>query len=156
MLNTAHSQAPSAVRDEVLRQHEILRDLLHRAINRTTATVQRPRGDTLELAHMVHEIRRCFRAHVSFEERVLVPVLASTDGWGPERVRNLLEEHALQRQQLDALLDGLEAGWERARLAAVVRALAADILRDMAEEERDYLGPELLDDWVVIGGTRRE
>ena len=140
---TALTPAPSTVRSEVLEQHETLRALMSRALDRTHAE---QRGDFIELAHLAHEIRRRFRTHVAFEERVLVPVLTSADVWGPERVRNLLDEHADQRAQLDALIAGIEGGWERPQIARALDALARDILRDMLEEERDYLNPELLSD----------
>jgi iron-sulfur cluster repair protein YtfE (RIC family) len=140
---TASTPAPSTVRSEVLEQHETLRALMSRVLDRARGQQS---DDFIELVHLAHEVRRRFRAHLAFEERVLVPVLTSADGWGPERVRNLLDEHADQRAQLDALVAGLEAGWERPQVARAIDGLARDILRDMLEEERDYLNPELLSD----------
>ena len=147
----ADAVAPSTVREEVLKQHRAVRALLQNGLSRTRATQRRGESDLPDVAGLVHEIRRRFRAHLAFEEHVLVPVLSSADLWGPERVRNLTEEHTRQRQQLDALLEGIAHGWDRERLSQALRTLATDLLRDMEEEERDYLGPDLLhDDPIVV------
>jgi len=157
MLN--HSMAiprPSTVRGEVLGQHEAVRDLLQRAIAEANAALRAPQGQARacqdcvdEISHMTYQLRQRFRSHLAFEERLLLPVLASADVWGPERARNLLEEHTRQRAELDELVDGMEHGWEKPRLARALRALASDLLRDMHEEERDYLHPDILRDDVI-------
>jgi hypothetical protein len=147
----AEAVAPSTVRDEVVRQHQALRALLQHSLARTRGSARRDDGGAHDLAGLGREIRRRFRAHLAFEEHVLVPVLSSADLWGPQRVRNLTDEHRRQRQQLDTLLEGIAHGWNREQLALALRALATDLLRDMEEEERDYLGPELLhDDPIVV------
>jgi hypothetical protein len=133
--------APSQVGLEVRRQHQLLRGLLVTA----QAAAQKDQN-ALEISHLAHEIRRRFRAHLAFEERHLVPVLTCTEVWGPDRVRDLIDEHTRQRHDLDALLAGIELGWPRSTVAHVLHAVATGLLRDMEEEERDYLGPELLRD----------
>jgi hypothetical protein len=134
--------AVSQVGREVRKQHQLLRAVLATA----EAAARKDGENRLEVAHIAHEVRRRFRAHLTFEERVLVPVLTCIEVWGPDRVRDLVSEHARQRADLDALVQGIELGWDRATVARAVQALAADLLRDMEEEERDYLGPELLRD----------
>jgi hypothetical protein len=144
MQTEVHSFAVPAVSQvglEVKRQHQQLRGLLVTA----QAAAQKDEN-RLEIAHLAHEIRRRFRAHLAFEERFLVPVLACTEVWGPDRVRDLIDEHARQRHDLDALIAGIELGWPRSTIAHVLHVIATDLLRDMEEEERDYLGPELLRD----------
>jgi hypothetical protein len=155
MLNPATVQEPypepSKVRTEVLRQHRELRGLLQEALTFAGRELRQGNVDEVQLGHMCHEIRRRFRNHLTFEEQVLVPVLSSADTWGPERVRNLLEEHGAQRRDLDGVIEGVEGGWGKERLAQALRKLATDLLRDMEEEERDYLSPNLLrDDLVVV------
>jgi hypothetical protein len=144
--------APSSVRSEVLGQHEVVRDLLQQAIDEASSTLRRPQGgdDRTAVAHLAYEMRRRVRAHLAFEERLLIPVLSCADSWGPERARNLVEEHTRQREQLDDLLRGVEEGWDRARLASALGSLAAEFLRDMQEEERDYLHPDILRDDVIV------
>jgi iron-sulfur cluster repair protein YtfE (RIC family) len=158
MLNQSNAiPRPSTVRGEVLGQHEAVRDLLQRVIAEATLVLRPPQGQARvghagggeEVSRMAYELRQRFRSHLAFEERLLLPVLASADVWGPERARNLMEEHARQREELDELVQGLEAGWEKPRVARALRALATDLLRDMQEEERDYLHPDILRDDVI-------
>jgi hypothetical protein len=131
--------APSQVRAEVLNQHQALRSVLS-----ATEAARRTGASRIELAHLAHEIRRRFRAHLSFEERLLVPILTGVDVWGPDRVRDLVGEHARQRTDLDALIAEIESGQRADDLDAILRDLTANLLRDMVEEERDYLRPDLL------------
>jgi Hemerythrin HHE cation binding domain len=144
--NRAASAAPSQIRAEVLKQHEALRSVLDAA----EAALQEGRENRLEVVHLAHEIRRRFRAHLAFEERVLVPVLSGVDIWGPDRVRDLVAEHTRQRAELDGLLERFEGEWDSEDMRRAFRSFRADFLRDMAEEERDYLGPGLLRNFVVI------
>jgi iron-sulfur cluster repair protein YtfE (RIC family) len=140
----ASTPAPSLVRDQVLAQHASLRALLENVLAQTGPGRVAARDDLLALAHLAHEIRRRFRTHLAFEERLLIPVLSSSDVWGSERVRNLTEEHASQRADLDSLIEGVERGWDELQLGLALRNVASALLRDMDEEERDYLSRDLL------------
>jgi hypothetical protein len=142
----ARGHAPSKVRAEVLTQHEGLRTVLSAA----QSAARNASPDPPQLRHLAHEIRRRFRAHLAFEERVLIPVLAAIDVWGPDRVRDLIGEHTRQRADLEALVEAIDKGGDGVTAAAVLRGLAIGLLRDMAEEERDYLGPELLRDHLIF------
>ena len=71
-------------------------------------------------------------------------MFAVLDGWGPERIRDLQEEHSRQRRDLDALLEGFETGADVECLASAIRTLAQDLLRDMADEEEGCLRASLL------------
>jgi hypothetical protein len=147
---------PAAVRDRVLEQHRVLRDLLRRALATTTRSFQANPPDLTELASLVHELRARFGGHLAFEEHALVPVLANVDLWGQERVQALLAEHARQRSELDTLVEGLESGWDLERLAFTLRSLVTDLLLDMEEEERACLSAELLQEDLMIVGRLRE
>jgi iron-sulfur cluster repair protein YtfE (RIC family) len=147
---------PAAVRERVLEQHSTLRELLEQALDVTTRVFQTDRPARDELARLIHEVRVRFRAHLAFEERTLVPVLAHVDLWGPERVLALHEEHARQRSELDTLVEGLEEEWDLERLAVTLRSLATDLLVDMEEEEHGCVSADLLRDELMIVGTMRE
>jgi hypothetical protein len=135
---------PATVRAEVLEQHRELRELLRTTLNATTARL-RERGPEAELlALAAHDLRARFCAHLSFEERALVPLLWRVDLWGPERVQGLLAEHARQRAQLDTIIEGIEGDWDIDRLAVTLRSLVTDLLLDMEEEERGTLALEQL------------
>jgi hypothetical protein len=147
---------PAAVRERVLDQHEALRELLQQALDVTTRGLQ-PDGPGLdELSRLVHDLRGRFRAHLAFEEHALVPVLGHADAWGPERVAALLAEHGRQRAELDTLIDGVEVGWDAARLALTLRSLVTDLLLDMEEEEQGVLSASALQDQMMVVGTVRE
>jgi hypothetical protein len=145
-LKNAADTSHSDVRTEVLSQHDTLRTILREA----QVAALEGHAHPLEVAHLAHEIRRSFRAHLAFEERVLVPVLTSVEVWGPDRVRNLVEEHTRQRADLDALIASIESGEDTARVASMFCRIAADLAQDMDEEERDYLGPDLLRDYAAF------
>jgi hypothetical protein len=138
---------PARVRNEVLAQHVVLRDLLQRVLNATTLGLQGQATD--DLGGAAHELHRRFHAHLHFEERALAPILAADELWGPERVKDLLEEHERQRAELDTLIEGVQAGWDLERLALVLRSLVADLLRDMQEEDDGCLSQELLNQPLI-------
>jgi Hemerythrin HHE cation binding domain len=134
----------------VLEQHGVLRGLLQRALDQTTRELLHEEGTGLgELTETAQELARCFHGHLAFEERRLAPILAVMDLWGPERVADLLSEHARQRAEMEALLEGIAQGWDADRVALTLRSLTADLLSDMAEEERGCLHAEILR-WDVV------
>ena len=133
---------PSTVRSQVLAQHDELRDLA----NRTLSEITGRSFDVDSLERSAREVHRRFQDHLLFEERTLVPVLWAVDGWGPERVQELRIEHARQREELEAVIQGLDAGWNAERLALELARLASDLLEDMNEEEEGCLRASLLCD----------
>jgi hypothetical protein len=136
---------PATVRKQVLEQHTFLRELLQRALDQTTRGLLHD-GTTglFELADTAGELARRFYAHLAFEERRLAPILGMMDLWGPERVADLLSEHERQRAEMKALLEGITTGWDADRVALTLRSLVADLIKDMAEEERGCLQAEIL------------
>jgi uncharacterized coiled-coil protein SlyX len=136
---------PTHVRKQVLEQHGELRALLQRVSDHTA-----PEGsgggelDSVRLRTTALELARRFRDHLSFEAEALKPVFAVLDAWGPERIRELENEHARQRQELDALLGRFESRENVDQLALALRGLVADLLRDMDEEEEGCLRASLL------------
>ncbi len=141
---------PAMVRLQVLEQHDGLRDLLRRALAATTQSLRHHGVSRDDLVGFVCELAVRFRNHLAYEERHLVPVLAHVDGWGPERVQDLLEEHTRQRAEVDTLIEGTEGDWDADRIALTLRSLAADLLMDMEEEERGSLRQELLADQFIV------
>jgi hypothetical protein len=142
-------ETAASVRRNVLEQHVAMREVFRRVIDATTLTLQGDAGSAAELSGIVRDFRRRFRAHLAYEERYLAPVLAEVDIWGPQRVCDLLNEHAEQRAELDALIAGVEGGWDAHAVAIAARSLVTELLLDMEEEERGCLSAELLRDDVV-------
>jgi hypothetical protein len=143
---------PVRVRTDVLAQHGELRRLLESALATTTSGLLKKGAGITELSGSIRQLRLRFRAHLDFEERALLPILATDEKWGPQRTQALLDEHCRQRAELDTLIEGIAAGWDRQRLALTLRSLVVDLLRDMREEEFGLLDDALLTMPVI---TRR-
>jgi len=139
---------PSMVRDQILERHAELRELINHTLA-ATGNLERDGPGPVQLEKSARELHERFREHLAFEERALVPVLWVVDGWGPERVRDLRQEHARQRLELDTVIEGLESGWSVERLALALRRLATDLLTDMDEEEDGCLRATLLGDRML-------
>jgi uncharacterized lipoprotein YmbA len=136
---------PSMVRLQILEQHDELRALVKQALAEAAAST----GTAVDLERRTRELHGRFDQHLRFEEQALVPVLWAVDGWGPERVQDLRLEHARQRRELDAVIEGLESGWSDERLAQELTRLGDDLLRDMDEEEQGSIRADLLCDGVL-------
>jgi hypothetical protein len=142
---------PSLVRDEVLEQHVELRVLLERVIDEAKPGHPVSRNlDSEGLRTTALELCARFRAHLTFEEDALARVFAVLDNWGPERVRNLHDEHAKQRRELDALLGKFESGGDVGQWAVELRNLASELLRDMEEEEVRLRASEMCADSLMV------
>ncbi len=139
----------SVVRQHILEQHGWLRALLRDALDATTLTLQGQPDAAAQLEGVVRDLSGRFRAHLAYEERYLLPILAGIDVWGPLRANALLEEHGCQRAQLETLREGIETGWDAGRLAVATRSLVTELLLDMEDEEAGCLSAEVLRDDVI-------
>jgi hypothetical protein len=136
---------PSSVRAQVLEQHRELRVLLEAALEELGREGSVEEAAEVRLRAVGRELCERFCAHFAFEGETLRPVLAALDSWGPERVRALDDEHARQRRQLEDIRGRCERGaCDAGELHAVLCELAADLARDMAEEEEGCLTAALL------------
>jgi hypothetical protein len=140
---------PSMVRDQVLTQHEQLRELIGGILAGEIGCERGDGPDAEAIERSARQLHGRFREHLAFEEQTLAPVLWLVDGWGPERVQDLRREHARQRQALDALIVGLESGWSTERTGRELRSLAQALLQDMKEEEEGCVRADLLCDGVM-------
>ena len=136
---------PSHVREQILEQHAELRTLLRGAIEHAERGARDDQElDAPRLRAIFLELCQQFRAHLVFESDALRPVFAVLDSWGPERIRELDNEHARQRQELDALGARLASEESIRRLSAAISELADDLLKDMDAEEDGCLRASLL------------
>lgn len=86
--------------------------------------------------------------HLDDEERLLEPILAARDAWGPMRAALLRAEHAHQRAVL-ALLRGPTAWPAGPLVARRALVLCDDLVADMDFEERELLGEKPVRDGVL-------
>lgn len=102
-----------------------------------------------ELAAELGQLRERFRDHVEAEERLLEPVLLSSDAWGPLRVERMLEEHEAEHAAFHERLDG---GTQA--VAARFAEFAEELDAHMAAEERTFLAPKVLADAAAAHAAR--
>jgi hypothetical protein len=100
--------------------------------------------DCARLRIMGREMCARFHEHLLYEDEELVPVLAALDTWGPERVRELHDEHARQRRTLGALWMTFDFATDIGQLGEALRDLAEDMVRDMEAEEAGCLAAEAM------------
>jgi hypothetical protein len=150
---TAPAQRVDAgtARQSILSQHEHLRALLNRAGAVAEAALDGKPPSPDAVASAIGDIRTTLEVHLTFEEKVLLPLLRDDLPLGPERAARLLDEHARQRQTLATLHREACAFPTFATLAAKLAFLASWLLADMAEEEHSLLTPDVVrDDAVVV------
>jgi iron-sulfur cluster repair protein YtfE (RIC family) len=140
--------APSAVRRRLLGQHQDLRQILLEADRVARLVLQGNPSQIAPLRATALAVASNFSAHIQDEEKSVLPLLQEVDAWGPQRVRQLMDEHEAQRAAISALLR-LEERGDGAELAHGMRALVVTILEDMRHEDRNLLGDAILRDDVV-------
>lgn len=141
------------IRKIILVEHDGLR-LSLRAIEDLLDKVAAGNVEARKSAHaQLIALLQTFLRHIEHEERILEPVLAGIDAWGPQRKASMDEEHAMQRELVNQLTTIDPAG-DPAAWAREVRVFTKDLLKDMADEEKTCLSPNVLrDDVVVVDGS---
>jgi WS/DGAT/MGAT family acyltransferase len=143
-------QTASELREAILAQHAVLSELLD-AVETAAARVQGGDGSVLELLReRARELHDRMSEHLEFEDRCLVPTVRAVEAWGPERARQIDEEHVDQRELLAFVLGRLEdRGSPVQLLAEQLRSFVGAVRDDMHYEEEAVLSDELLRDDVV-------
>jgi iron-sulfur cluster repair protein YtfE (RIC family) len=143
----------SKIRRIILVEHELLRSNLS-SIEALLDQVTAGEVAARQSAHQqLNALLQTFLRHIEHEERVLRPVLAEIDAWGPQRKAAMDEEHAMQRELVTQLAT-IDPSGDPAAWAREVRIFAKDLLMDMADEEKTCLSPNVLrDDVVVVDGS---
>jgi len=138
------------VRKIILDEHCVLRDELQE-IGTLLDDVAVQRADaTARLRLRLMAFYSAFLKHIAHEESLLRPVLRDIDAWGPVRVERMDEEHRQQRATIVALA-ALDPAVDLDAFLGRVKAFVREVERDMADEERECLSPEVLrDDTIVI------
>jgi hypothetical protein len=135
---------PALVREQVMQQHGDLRAMMEGLLDECACHLRQDEASRARFAAKVRDLHRCFVSHLEFEERALVPVLAIVDHWGPERRRDLYEEHRRQRAELARLIARMDDECNTTELVRLVRNLITDLTSDMDDEESACLRPTLL------------
>jgi hypothetical protein len=134
------SSAPAGhARETILEDHAALRRLMANLLDAAAEAlvdekaIGRARELLIELAVTLEE-------HLTFEEDLLAPLLATADAWGPLRAVRLVDEHGQQRAALTALLEDSRSGVRTtADLVDEIGWFVRGLERDMDAEERTLL-----------------
>jgi iron-sulfur cluster repair protein YtfE (RIC family) len=141
-----------AARRSILAQHQQIRSLLERARAVAEAAFDGGAEGRRVAADVVGELRSTMDAHLTYEERVLLPLLRSDLPLGPQRAEALLAEHRHQREMLSTVHNEARHNPGLPLLATKLAFLASWLLADMEEEERSLLTPDVVRDDVVVVG----
>lgn len=138
---------PSVARARLLEQHQGLRDRLEEV----TQLVKELAGGgavTDALGAAVAGVATAFDEHNAFEETLLTPMLATTDGFASVRIARMVGEHVEEHRAFAAFLVSplteVAAGWAD---------FAEEITAHMDAEERTFLHPWVLRDDLVTADT---
>lgn len=134
---------PSEIRQSILDEHAHLRRkiaTIEAHLMPSLARVPRWRQD---LQRELEELAIAFRAHLDREEELLRRELIGLDASGPMRLLEMEREHAEQRAALSSIMRHPAADPE---YDASLRQFLRILVRDIEEEERDLLGPDVLRD----------
>jgi hypothetical protein len=91
------------------------------------------------VASAIGDIRAAVTVHLTFEEKVLLPIFRDEVPLGDERAKRLMDEHERQRAVLTALHREACAAPQLPILAAKLAFLTSWLVADMAEEERSFI-----------------
>jgi hypothetical protein len=134
----------------VLDQHAELRALLEAGLEQVCLVLAGSVAASGSLRSLMGLTPRTFVQHLAYEEALILPILADDLPVGPLRMERILEEHARQVAEVEALCAWQE-GADPTGLATRFGALAQALLADIEHEERDVLTPDVIrDDAVVI------
>ncbi len=143
---------PSEVRRKVLSQHREIEQMLSE-LEAGVTHLGDGSVDASQVKRAAYALRGILELHMNFEEAHMAPAINDADGFGPERVRHLHEEHTEQRQELDRLVDQIREASSPADLKVSVVKLAMMLRKDIEEEERDYVNEKLLHDHIMPSDT---
>ena len=135
---TARVDADTARRG-ILWQHERIRELLSQARSIAESALDGDDPSPPGVAGVIADLHSTLEVHLTFEERVLLPLLAADGAVGERRAQRLRDEHRRQREVLAAIHREASAQPQLPTLAAKLTFLTSWLRADMEEEERSLL-----------------
>ena len=123
-------------RQAILWQHEQIRGFLVKASEVAELALDGEAAAPDAVASAIGDLHAMMEVHLTFEEKILLPLLRDDPPLGPRRADQLLHEHQQHRQTLSTLHLEACAHPELPTLAAKLVLLTAWLRADMTEEER--------------------
>jgi iron-sulfur cluster repair protein YtfE (RIC family) len=143
------------IREEILAQHRALRTQLTDLRREAGRAVRGHPGEAGDLPGMLAALVRSLGQHMAFENEHLMPLLRGRNPAGQWYATLLAEEHASQHEELQAMARQAADPDDLTSLALAIAAFAGDVLRDMDDEELQFLTPPRLADDGVDQQTER-
>lgn len=123
----------NAVRKTLVAQHAQLRSLM----TAVESAMELQPADAAEVGRRVVALRDAVLAHNTAEEATLGPILRDLDAWGPEHVKQMLDDHHAEHRVIsEKLKNGVKP--------AAVREVIAHLRGHMLHEEESILSEALL------------
>jgi iron-sulfur cluster repair protein YtfE (RIC family) len=131
--------------EELLRQHQLIRDMMKHCYQLMDRVDQEP-GLVNDLITAVSRLRWAVTSHNRVEEQLLGPVLREADSFGPQRVEQMVHSHRDEHEQIGERLD--------TPTLASLRQTLAMLTSHLEHEEKTFLSSRVLrDDLVTIEGA---
>ncbi|CAN5909315.1 hypothetical protein BH11MYX2_BH11MYX2_10090 [soil metagenome] len=133
---------PSEAMQELISQHDNLREIMDHCADLMDSLDSHPQGDPRPLTQQIAKLRAAFDVHNTYEERLLKPTLLAHDLYGTLRVERMVNDHVQEHGLIGARLGSpaIES------LRDVIETLRAHL----EAEERYLLSPQAL---RVMGET---
>jgi hypothetical protein len=140
LIEKSMTTTPGTVLDELLRQHDVIRQL-SALCDELIEVVEKDPSRAPELVLAVSRLRWAVTSHNHVEEQLLVPVLREADSFGPERVARMASSHRAEHAGIGHRLDH--------PVIAELRHTLSSLRTHLQEEERIFLSSRVLRDDVV-------
>jgi iron-sulfur cluster repair protein YtfE (RIC family) len=139
------------MRIELLKEHELLRSRLAQIqrLARAIETGEEVQDADRRLRLQVEQLRVALDEHLTREDAILGPIIATIDAWGKERVEAMAREHAAQHAALFTAINETSGTRTPLERAAAARAMARELAAHMDEEEDLLLHPDILTDCLI-------
>lgn len=136
-------ERPAEIRQRVLDEHRKIAVIL----DKIEGLAERLRGGDADseilLRRAIFELHEVMRHHMAYEERTLLPVLRTSDSFGPAEVAEFIREHQVQRNMLEKVATELAGAEALAELIGGVLDLVRAIRDDIEHEGREFLNEDL-------------
>jgi len=142
-LGDASLERPSEIRQRVLDEHRKIAVSLDK-IEGLAAQLRGGDADSeILLRRAIFELHEVMRHHMAYEERTLLPVLRTSDSFGPAEVAEFIREHQVQRNMLEKIATDLAGTEDLSTLIGGVLELVRAIRDDIEHEGREFLNEDL-------------
>lgn len=136
-------EQPTEIRQRVLDEHRKITVILDKIEGLAEQLKAGDADSEVLLRRAIFELHEVMRHHMAYEERTLLPVLRSSDSFGPAEVAAFIREHQVQRNMLEKVATELAGAEKLVELIGSVLDLVRAIRDDIEHEGREFLNEDL-------------